>query len=86
MPRHSASVVERGLLAMHLPRGLAREGAEARQTWEAVWMPAEDRYREMHAPEQCADVVVDGAAPFDTAGPAASAPSVPVGLSRTLRV
>lgn len=45
---------------IRLARGLARDGDDARATWEEVWMPMEDRYVERDDPVSAADVVVDG--------------------------
>jgi uridine kinase len=45
---------------VRLARGVARDGEEARRTWEEVWMPGEDRYVERDDPVSAAHVVVDG--------------------------
>lgn len=45
---------------VRLARGLARDGEEARATWEEVWMPGEDRYVERDDPVSAAHLVVDG--------------------------
>lgn len=42
-----------------LARGLARDGDSARDLWVNRWMPAEDRYVEMHQPLRKATLVVD---------------------------
>jgi uridine kinase len=47
---------------LRLSRGLARDGASARDRWEREWMPAEDRYVREHRPRERADLVVLGAA------------------------
>lgn len=47
-----------------LERGVARDGAAARQTWVEQWMPGEDRYVERDDPVACAHVVVDGGGPL----------------------
>jgi uridine kinase len=44
---------------VRLARALARDGEEARATWEDVWMPSEDRYVERDDPVSAADLVVD---------------------------
>lgn len=46
--------------SVRLARGLERDGASARTTWEEVWMPTEDHYRATHRPEREVDIVVDG--------------------------
>jgi uridine kinase len=45
---------------VRLARGVARDGEEARQTWEQIWMPGEDRYVERDDPISAADLIVDG--------------------------
>lgn len=45
---------------VRLARGVARDGEEARRTWEEVWMPMEDRYVERDDPVASAHLVVDG--------------------------
>jgi uridine kinase len=45
---------------VRLARGVARDGEEARTTWEERWMPSEDRYVERDDPVPSAHVVVDG--------------------------
>jgi uridine kinase len=45
---------------VRLARGVARDGEQARSTWENVWMPMEDRYIERDDPVTSADLVVDG--------------------------
>ena len=47
--------------AVRLARGIARDGEEARQTWEKVWMPSEDRYIARDDPIPSAHVIIDGA-------------------------
>ena len=47
---------------VRLARGVARDGEEARATWEEVWMPMEDRYVERDDPVAAADLIVDGTA------------------------
>jgi uridine kinase len=46
--------------ALRLERGLERDGASARQTWERYWMPEEERYFEAHQPRRYADIEVQG--------------------------
>jgi uridine kinase len=48
---------------VRLARGVARDGEEARTTWEERWMPSEDRYIERDDPVPSAHVVVDGSQP-----------------------
>lgn len=45
---------------LRLARGIARDGEGARQTWEQVWMPSENRYVERDDPIPSAHLVVDG--------------------------
>lgn len=45
---------------VRLARGVARDGEEARATWNDVWMPSEDRYVERDDPIPSAHLVVDG--------------------------
>lgn len=45
---------------LRLARGVARDGEEARRTWEDVWLPMEDRYVASDDPIPSADLVVDG--------------------------
>ena len=45
---------------LRLERGVARDGEEARSTWEDVWMPMEDRYVAADDPVSAADLIVDG--------------------------
>ena len=45
---------------IRLARGLARDGEEARAVWEQDWMPKEDRYVEIHRPDERADLRVNG--------------------------
>jgi uridine kinase len=49
---------------VRLARGVARDGEEMRERWVAEWMPEEDRYVDLCAPMDRADLVVDGTAPF----------------------
>ncbi|MEU8777166.1 uridine kinase [Streptomyces sp. NPDC048606] len=44
---------------VRLNRGLARDGEEARTTWEDEWMPAEDAYLAAHLPHRHADTLLD---------------------------
>ncbi|MCX5380479.1 uridine kinase [Streptomyces sp. NBC_00091] len=44
---------------VRLHRGLARDGEEARTTWEDEWMPAEDAYLAAHRPHLHADTLLD---------------------------
>lgn len=46
--------------ALRLERGVARDGEEARATWENVWMPGEERYVERDDPIPSAHLIVDG--------------------------
>jgi uridine kinase len=48
---------------LRLARGVARDGEEARSTWEDVWMPMEDRYVARDEPVAAADLIVDGTGP-----------------------
>jgi uridine kinase len=48
---------------LRLARGVARDGEEARATWEDVWMPMEDRYVARDRPVAAADLIVDGSGP-----------------------
>lgn len=50
--------------AVRLARGVARDGAASRATWETVWMPNELAYIERDGPIECAHLVVDGTVPF----------------------
>jgi uridine kinase len=45
---------------VRLARGVARDGEEARDTWENVWMPREQAYIERDDPISAAHLVVDG--------------------------
>jgi uridine kinase len=45
---------------LRLARGIARDGEGARQTWEEVWMPSEDRYVARDDPVPSAHLIVDG--------------------------
>jgi uridine kinase len=45
---------------LRLERGVARDGEGARERWETVWMPSEERYIERDDPIPSAHVVVDG--------------------------
>jgi uridine kinase len=45
---------------LRLERGLARDGEAARERWETVWMPSEQRYIERDDPIPSAHVIVDG--------------------------
>jgi uridine kinase len=49
---------------VRLERGVARDGEAARSTWIDVWMPNEAAYVERDDPISCAQLVVDGTAPF----------------------
>lgn len=51
-----------------LERGLAREKlpvAQAKKAWEEVWQPEEDTYIAKNKPKEHADIVIDGATPYD---------------------
>jgi uridine kinase len=50
-------------VAVRLARGLARDGEQARSSWEHDWMPAEARYAQEHDPRASADLVIDGVPP-----------------------
>ncbi|HDR8183964.1 TPA: uridine kinase [Bacillus thuringiensis] len=43
-----------------IKRGIARDGAAARDMWENNWMVAEDMYVESHKPHEFADFIIDG--------------------------
>jgi uridine kinase len=45
---------------VRLARGVARDGEQARATWEEVWMPMEDAYVASDGPISAADLIVDG--------------------------
>lgn len=45
---------------LRLARGVERDGEDARQTWEQVWMPSEDRYVARDDPIASAHLIVDG--------------------------
>jgi uridine kinase len=45
---------------VRLARGVARDGEQARATWEEVWMPMEDAYVARDDPISAADLIVDG--------------------------
>ena len=45
---------------VRLERGLARDGAAARDLWVNDWMPAEDRYIAAHQPHDKAHALFDG--------------------------
>lgn len=45
--------------AIRLRRGVDRDGEDAEVMWRDVWMPAEDRYLELEAPDEYADLEVD---------------------------
>jgi uridine kinase len=45
---------------VRLARGVARDGAEARDTWVNTWMPREEAYIERDDPVSAAHLVVDG--------------------------
>ena len=45
---------------VRLARGVARDGEQARATWEEVWMPMEDAYVASDDPISAADLIVDG--------------------------
>lgn len=47
---------------VRLQRGVERDGEGARAQWLDYWMPEEERYFELHRPEEFADVVVSGEA------------------------
>jgi uridine kinase len=53
---------------LRLARGLARDGEEARATWEERWMPAEDRYVKRDNPIPSAHVIVDGSGGSEVEG------------------
>jgi hypothetical protein len=39
---------------------VARDGEQARATWEEIWMPMEDAYVARDDPVSAADLIVDG--------------------------
>ena len=45
---------------LRLARGVARDGEQARKTWEEKWLPSEDRYVERDDPISAADLIVAG--------------------------
>lgn len=45
---------------VRLARGVARDGEEARDRWENLWMPREDAYVERDDPVFAAHLIVDG--------------------------
>lgn len=45
---------------LRLRRGIERDGIEAKDMWEKIWMVAEDKYMMEHKPYERADLVVDG--------------------------
>ena len=45
---------------IRLTRGIERDGEDRRAQWQYDWMPAEDRYVEVHRPHERADMVVSG--------------------------
>lgn len=45
---------------VRLRRGLDRDGEESRSQWVDEWMPAEDRYLDKEAPQDAADLVLNG--------------------------
>lgn len=49
--------------SVRLARAVRREGAGARETWEGVWLPREERYVARDRPVAAADLVVPGAEP-----------------------
>ncbi len=50
-----------------LERGVARDGEQARERWERQWLPADERFVQLHHPENVADLVVDGSGDLTTA-------------------
>jgi uridine kinase len=52
---------------LRLERGVARDGEAARERWETVWMPAEERYVDRDDPIPSAHVIVDGTGSADPA-------------------
>lgn len=52
---------------LRLARGVARDGEDARQIWEQVWMPSEDRYVARDDPIASAHLIVDGSGAPPTA-------------------
>jgi dephospho-CoA kinase len=48
-----------------LARGVQRDGESNRWKWEKVWIPEEDEYFARERPDLLADVVIDGAKPFE---------------------
>ena len=45
---------------LRLARAVARDGEGARETWERIWMPGEERYVARDDPVSAADLIVDG--------------------------
>ena len=48
---------------VRLARGLARDGEDARQVWETIWLPREEAYVARDDPVSAAHLIVDGSAP-----------------------
>jgi uridine kinase len=46
--------------SFRLERGVQRDGGGNRDTWENVWLPAEDTYFEVQKPTDWADIIIDG--------------------------
>lgn len=51
--------------SIRLKRGIERDGESARERWERIWMPAEDRYLAEQDPRGKADLIVDAAGELD---------------------
>jgi uridine kinase len=45
---------------VRLARGVARDGEDARRTWETVWIPREEAYVARDDPVSAAHLIVDG--------------------------
>jgi uridine kinase len=45
---------------IRIERGIKRDGEAMRETWENIWMPAEDFYIENDLPRERADLVING--------------------------
>ena len=45
---------------IRLKRGIERDGETMRETWENIWMPAEDLYVENDLPQKRADLIING--------------------------
>ncbi|MBN3526416.1 AAA family ATPase [Paenibacillus apiarius] len=48
-----------------LARGIERDGENMRDTWEEIWMPAEQQYVEVEKPYKKANLIIDGSGKGD---------------------